>query len=858
MLNRVGQMMRRRALIGGGGGGTAPQITSIAADGWRSTYAAVPPRTYLTSMDWMSGSPVFVPRQVTRRGFTAAATATNYVETYWDTKRIRDPASPGGNVTDGDNGGGGFIYSTNQVALSGMVYQSDIIENCTTNNSTRVSPKPRWGWTSIDNQVIGNTVLLSGFADHRDARGGRRVACVKFKWDDGVIFREQIVADPTLSSIPGQQYPFPHYEHLADTSGMTNGVNGKISCYVEVYPWIATTPELGKLSPSVLDTAAAGTVTNSRTVTFRRQVYRKDNTRFATPVVCVVNEGAITGPGNEIAAGTAGGIASTSLATANANPVQTIAQAKAAILAANGSIIDGGIIYIARTVTTANALGDGTSGAMNLAGLTITRHPLISRANAQILSCQGSARLGASRDADVTSSVTHLVDLDLFYTLTDAQIGGATGSFPNFINFRNCVFNLNGRGSAIYTTNNLGSAFYGSTLTNGTGLACAPLSGTTMQWVGGNFDCPGMTIQQRFVVGTIVANITGQTFLNGNTTDGSIYAYNKYRQTTGTTSIHVLVGSEVLSQGVTVVGNEYELTGTASAGRILSGFSQDNASSTVNDLVMHNNTIIGQDDNGKNNDLYDESGATNPPQAAFTGSIAGNTLTITIAATGTFAVGQTVCRRTGAAPQASEEFVILSLDSGTLGAVGSTYTISGAPQTLSARAFRTAYATDTLARNHGLISIKGNIFEPRRATKGDLFVGVNPYTYCLTLAQVAARQGNWAYAHGVDCHDNVTGWITNFIEDYQGINSVFPGLVGVWSGTGFPGASRLTADNQYVNWRAATATAGAPVAGAGGGDYRLTNGHPGINRCQGRVYTSHDLAGQPRVANTNNSAGAYR
>ncbi|WP_150290572.1 hypothetical protein [Sphingobium estronivorans] len=149
-----------------------------------------------------------------------------------------------------------------------------------------------------------------------------------------------------------------------------------------------------------------------------------------------------------------------------------------------------------------------------------------------------------------------------------------------------------------------------------------------------------------------------------------------------------------------------------------------------------------------------------------------------------------------------------------------------------------AYDEGAAQRNSKFIRQHGNIFVQLNC-KGDVF-----------QAQ-GTRTGNFAYKHGVGCTDNFTqfrsangdlvGQGASFAQDFAGL------------GANFGTSNSLRNDPLYA---APAATTAGPVAGAGGGDYRLQPGSP-CKRSASAVL-SHDLAGNIRPTEIGtDSRGAY-
>lgn len=141
-----------------------------------------------------------------------------------------------------------------------------------------------------------------------------------------------------------------------------------------------------------------------------------------------------------------------------------------------------------------------------------------------------------------------------------------------------------------------------------------------------------------------------------------------------------------------------------------------------------------------------------------------------------------------------------------------------------------------VVRMHKLQRIAGNNL-PQINEKGDEFCGSRGD------ADAASHVGNFAFEHGVASEGNYTvyvdaGNLPSFRQFYPGMNSKI-----------------ANGDPLYVDYKGTGGTTASPVAGAGGGDYRLQAGSP----ARGIVTTAmlgFDLAGQARGTGSQ-AAGAY-
>ena len=133
------------------------------------------------------------------------------------------------------------------------------------------------------------------------------------------------------------------------------------------------------------------------------------------------------------------------------------------------------------------------------------------------------------------------------------------------------------------------------------------------------------------------------------------------------------------------------------------------------------------------------------------------------------------------------------------------------------------------ARSSEQASFAGNL-AVQLNTKGDIF------------HQDAGRTGQFAFAHGVGCAGNFSVAMPNApvseAQEYAG-----------------PGSLIGAGDPAFADYRGTTGSVASPVAGAGGGDYRLTMDSPARELLAAPVL-AFDLAGAPR-GNGAQAAGAY-
>jgi hypothetical protein len=214
-----------------------------------------------------------------------------------------------------------------RVALSRSIFVSDIVAGVT-NNSTVLSPKPLFAWTVPDRETVGNTIRVRGGAWHVAATGGKLVACVKYLFTDGTNTVSVTVSTPTTRTAARSGMSYIEYD--SGSVDITSLNPGRIKVDAEVYP-------IDGGEASIYKTAELDYVGWEQASLY----FRKHVTMAATPVVAFV-----TNSGDN-----ATGVASTNVATAEANPFSSAANALAAIRTANNSTygvdgIDGGRLYL--------------------------------------------------------------------------------------------------------------------------------------------------------------------------------------------------------------------------------------------------------------------------------------------------------------------------------------------------------------------------------------------------------------------------------------------------------------------------------------------------------------------------------
>lgn len=140
----------------------------------------------------------------------------------------------------------------------------------------------------------------------------------------------------------------------------------------------------------------------------------------------------------------------------------------------------------------------------------------------------------------------------------------------------------------------------------------------------------------------------------------------------------------------------------------------------------------------------------------------------------------------------------------------------------------------SVARNHKLASVKGNIFVQLN-TKGDIFT------------TNGARLGNFAFTHGVGCEGNFTMYQVSAVSSEA---QAYPGI-----GSNIGTSTTARNDPLFTSYAGTTYANPTYTAGAGGGDYTLQGGSPARDILSGPLL-GFDMAGVSRGSGMQH-AGAY-
>lgn len=735
-------------------------ISSINAEGWSAEWASGTPPTFTPDT-----SPQTI--MVTRQGFDASGAATSYSIPRTFTRRKRQLYP---NQT---------LETPTTVALDDYLYPTDSIPGVT-NNSTVAAPKPIAAWVTPDRSIITNTISGEIIAFHRDARAGKQVPAVVVRATDGTNTVTTTVAATTVSGRAGDQAAVVVYAWTLDVSGLAAGL---VTVNAKVFPW------LGDAS-TVLDSADSA-------------IAREFSPRYFIKSAAAPYLAFVASTGND-----SSGVASTTLATAQASPCLTIAGALAKINSAGGKV-DGAIIYVV------DGVNAGTSAAgltQNAAEVVVTRAAGSTRSAARVnLAASFRARLNVGLQAPITEGQIRFTDCTVSRSGAFLFSGEAAAQLR--VLFDNVDFD-NGNITAAALLTNAHLYVYGCVATNlSTSNAFGLVAGISNRILRGlKANKGGTPVEGQLLLGSEIINNSGTPVADP--TRGQIDVYNKFLSpnvaangaiTVLGTNIGDVIGPSAVFQNLIEV--------TAATGGPAIRISPDNpAHGSVNHLVRGNNTITGFNTVGRDNFAYDWVGA-------FTASIADTTLTVTaILNAGVIQVGMPV-----RGPGVPNGTVITALGTGTGG--NGTYTINNAA----------TVASQQLAigetRDHRLMMHKGDVMTQLN-NKGD-------------VTSQFPTDGCTAYNHGV----GIQGVFSQFAAASATFAQETPIYPGKRSKIGQSNTVRQ--DPGFTSYQGS----GNGSAGAGGGDYRLQAGGAGRGLLVESLI-SHDLAGQPRPLG-DDAAGCY-
>lgn len=550
----------------------AAAFSAVAADGWQATVASP------TDLS-------LAPFSVSRQGFSATGAATTHTDTLYLTKRVRqaypDHAS----------------FTADKVALSDYIYSTDSLTGAL-NSSALSSPKPVAQWIMPSRLLVGNSVHWEMLAAHRNARGGKPVACVRVRGNDGTTQTAwQTVAAMTLSTTVEDANPIHCYQGDLDVSALADGL---FWLEAEVYPHVGA-------AASVRSTADYSDARD-----FSPRYFTKDTARAATPPLAYVAAG-----------GTSGGVWSTDAATAKATPFDTIGNALAATVGSGAGVtggkVDGCEIRLGAGSFALPSVALSSYRAQESAALVITRDPDVARASA--VATWGTARLQLATNAGGTSTLTAplaesaLIFRDVSVQRTSSGNLGASQSagaatVPMFVQWWNVAFNA-GAQTATYLGTANHDAVFGMTIANTAGgNALLSYTGATQRRLLRGVACAnagGGGWESLAVIGCAIGNIG--TNLPLDNSRGCFAWNNRFTACTGGTLTVQAASNAVTLDRVVLVQNLIEHVNTATTNASVQITTNAGSGNTSHAILWHN-TIPGAQNAGRSNLLYDDQAGT--------------------------------------------------------------------------------------------------------------------------------------------------------------------------------------------------------------------------------------------------------
>jgi hypothetical protein len=535
-------------------------VSAILADGWSVTYPS-PPAAF---------APDSAPETVTltRQGFDAAGQAVSLTEALTLTKRVRQPYPNHAQL------------STDRAALSDYVYATDTIVGAA-NNSVEASPKPIANWIMPHRLAVANAVRLEVVAAHRNARAGRQAACVKFIASDGTNMVSQTVSATTVSGRTGDRNAVVCFQCDLDVSALNAGL---ITVNAEVYPWVGGAASVAK---SASDGNAA----------------RGFSPRYFLKTAAAKVYAYLSTTGNDST-----GLWHADAATAAATPFLTQKGAFDAIDAARNSAATGSKTDLLELRVGSGTFDLGTSAAaraQNVAAVTITRDPSISKSNAIVRFGTGLFRpkLQTGLTAPLATGAVRFHDLTVQRNATTNALTGEAAANLEII-FDNVAFD----GGALNASwlANAHDHHFGTTFTNLSGNSS--LGATT----GEHRILRGILADLNFgqmegwlVVGSQISR-SGPLTRGTRSFSGGMVAFNSFRDPTASTFLLDPAVSASLD-GFALVQNLVEYVSAAATASF--GVSADGATGSNSHVVVHNNSFTGFNTSGRQNLFYDD-GAT--------------------------------------------------------------------------------------------------------------------------------------------------------------------------------------------------------------------------------------------------------
>ena len=514
--------------------------------------------------------------KVVRKGYSTAALPVAWVDTLYRTKRVRQ-AYPNH-----------ASFTATEESLSDYVYSTDFVFGLA-NQSTETSPKPIANWVMPSRLTVASLVHweIAGF--HKDGRPlgaggvGQQVACVKVRATNGTTSTAwQTVSATSLSTYCEWVRAPEVFAGDLDVSAFTDGA--MIWLEAEVYPWFGTAASVLKSE----DNQTAGVLGRG----FVRRYFRKDATRAAT-----FYKAYVASTGNDTT-----GVASTNDATAAATPCLTVQGALTKIRTAAGltrGAMDNAHIYIVDSVNQGNV--SAITFYQDVGGIIVTRASGSTRAAALITTT-------ASLRPFFTDHTSGLTEGALIYTDVSLKIGGAhsiQGEATNriFTQFWNCNLDCNNQASNLRNNSHL--ALFGVALANGASVLGITISTAEQRGIFGvTADLANGSPDGFAVIGSTLTRCSAPS-LSDASANGHIWYNNFYPNPHTNPPLHykgTVSGGNLGS--IAVVQNLVENLSTVNGPTLR--ISGDSDFGNVTHAVIIHNTIVGDDDYGRTNIVYDE------------------------------------------------------------------------------------------------------------------------------------------------------------------------------------------------------------------------------------------------------------
>lgn len=524
-----------------------------------------------------------------RQGYTASASVTSYTDRMYVTRKVRQPYPNHGSL------------SSTTYAVSDYIYSTDTPSGSVTNNATQISPVPICNWVTPHRSVVGSTiggstVPVEVVAYHRNARLGSQVACVVFSITDGTTTVTCTpVSTTVVSNRAGDQAAVLVYQMpTTDISSLSDNVVLKVRA--QVYPWIGA-------AASVAD-SDNGTENNGRD--FGPRYFYRNTGLAAAPYYAYVKTG-----------GTAGGVFSTTAATAEATPFGSIANVMDAINSGAAGKADGVIVRLGNDGGTPWVItGPATSKNQDCAAFIITRDPNVARANARcswgaasfrprLITGLKTAPKPGGGTTQLTNGIIRFTDVQIVRTGA-LTMRGETASNQLELQFDNVDIDP-GTATAAFLSDSH-SYFYGATFTAALASGAGTLAAGTNEhriFRGVSVDVNANNIENYLTIGSTWNNVAAFAFV-ARSGSGGIFAFNRSKPSSAASAL-IKLGESADINGFAVVQNVFEWISTTT-GYIL-GVSNDSNTGNNTHIVIHNNTGAGAYVGGRCNLFYDE-GAT--------------------------------------------------------------------------------------------------------------------------------------------------------------------------------------------------------------------------------------------------------